>query len=55
MVKRLKTGQCPNCKKTLFRRRSIKIKKKKPTKCEYCGFVIEDPYKIFTPVIKNER
>ncbi len=47
--KKIKEGICPNCGKTLMRSRSIKIKKIKPTKCNYCGFLIEDPYKIFRP------
>ena len=50
MVKRkIKEGICPNCKKKMYRRRSIKIKKIKPTKCEYCGFLIENPYNVFSP------
>jgi predicted RNA-binding Zn-ribbon protein involved in translation (DUF1610 family) len=54
MAKRkTKQGQCPKCGKTLFRSRSIKIKKIKPTKCNYCGFLIEDPYKVFSPIYKN--
>jgi len=50
MVKRkIKEGICPNCNKKIYRRRSIKIKKIKPTKCGHCGFLIENPYQIFAP------
>lgn len=52
-MRRLKTGNCPNCKRVLFRRRSIKLRKIKPTICEYCKFKIENPYEVFhgTPLI----
>jgi len=48
--KKIKQGKCPSCRKMLVRSRSIKIKKIKPTKCEHCGFLIENPYQVFAPV-----
>jgi len=47
--KKTKQGNCPKCGKILFRSRSIKIKKVKPTKCGHCGFLIENPYQVFAP------
>ena len=44
MKRRIKEG--PNCKRILIRRRSIH-KNKIPTICNFCGFKIEEPYKIF--------
>ena len=49
MKKNVKGAFCPKCNKKLFR---VKIKKDKPTKCNYCGFVIENPYEVFTPKSK---
>lgn len=50
-MKNIKHGECPECKKRLARRKGIRIKNIKPTKCNYCGFLIENPYSIF----KNEK
>jgi len=44
LKKNIKGAFCPNCKKKLFRR---KVKRNKPTKCNYCNFVIQNPYDIF--------
>lgn len=48
MRRQIKACFCPNpkCKKKLFRR---KIKKNKPTKCNYCGYKILNPYEVFIP------
>lgn len=45
--KKVKGAFCPNCHKKLFR-----MKVKKPTKCNYCGFEIFEPKKIFVPKSK---
>ena len=48
-MKKTKIGICPKCQKTLYRKRSIRIKDIKPTKCNYCGEVIPNPYEVFKP------
>lgn len=40
---------CEKCGKKLFRR---KAKRNKPTKCNYCGYKILNPYETFTPKTK---
>lgn len=40
--KRIKKIRCPNCSKIIYRK---KVKKHKPTFCNYCGFKIDNPYK----------
>ena len=49
MKKIKKVGICPKCEKTLYRKRSIRIRDIKPTKCNYCGEIIKNPYEIFKP------
>lgn len=45
--KRLKGCFCPKCNSKIFRRRSIKRYKPKPTECGVCGFIIENPFETF--------
>jgi len=58
MKKSIKGAFCPQCHKKLFR---VKAKRNKPTTCNYCGFVIENPREIFVPkskylqLMKNEH
>jgi DNA-directed RNA polymerase subunit RPC12/RpoP len=47
--KNIKGCFCPKCGKKLFRR---KTKRDKSTTCNYCGFVISNPYEVFTPKSK---
>jgi len=54
MKKILKGCFCPNCKKKLFRRRSIRIRDIKPTTCGSCGFVIKNPHEIFVAKKKKK-
>ncbi len=49
MKKNIKGCFCPKCNKKLFR---VKTKPNKPTTCNYCGFVIENPYETFIPKSK---
>ena len=49
MKKNIKGCFCPKCNKKLFR---VKIKRNKPTTCNYCGFVIENPFEVFIPKSK---
>lgn len=42
--KNIKACFCPKCKKKLVRR---KVKRNKPTKCNYCNFLITNPYDVF--------
>lgn len=44
MKKNIKGAFCPKCKKKLFR---VKTKTDKSTKCNYCGFVIENLRDVF--------
>ncbi len=40
---------CPKCGKKLFRR---KLKRNKPTRCNYCNFIIQNPREVFIPKSK---
>jgi len=58
MKKNIKGAFCPRCGKKIFRKKVIA---NKSTKCNYCGFVIENPREVFVPKskylksIKNEK
>ncbi len=45
----IKGAFCQKCGKKLFRR---KVKRNKPTTCNYCGYKILDPYEVFIPKSK---
>jgi len=47
--KNIKGCFCPRCNKKLFR---VKVKKNKPTTCNYCGFIIKNPREVFVPKSK---
>jgi len=49
MKRKIKGAFCPKCNKKLFR---VKVRRNKPTTCNYCGFLIENPFKIFIPKTK---
>ena len=49
MKKNIKGAFCPGCGKKLFR---VKAKLHKPTTCNYCKYVIENPREIFVPKSK---
>jgi len=49
MKKNIKGCFCPKCNKKLFR---VKVRKDKPTTCNYCGFVITNSREIFIPKSK---
>ncbi len=44
MKRNIKGCFCPKCGKKLFRR---KVKRNIPTTCNYCGYVISNPYNVF--------
>lgn len=46
MKRQVKACFCPRCKKKLFRR---KVKRNKSTKCNFCNFLITNPYDVFIP------
>lgn len=50
MGKIITSADCPKCNKRLIRKMPMKIKKIKPTKCNYCGFKIDNPFLIFRPI-----